>query len=78
MQGIPPRLPPPKGLLIIGAAGTDKSLAGKTTAGVFGAPLLRLDAGRLFAGLVGQSEANLRSVKRRKDPSGASVPVPVH
>jgi len=29
---------------------------------VFGAPLLKLDAGRIFAGLVGQSEANLRSV----------------
>jgi len=29
---------------------------------VFGVPLLRLDAGRIFAGLVGQSESNLRSV----------------
>jgi hypothetical protein len=29
---------------------------------IFGMPLLKLDAGRIFAGLVGQSEANLRSV----------------
>ena len=29
---------------------------------MFGFPLLMLDAGRLFGGLVGQSEANLRSV----------------
>ncbi|MEI6852759.1 MAG: AAA family ATPase, partial [Bacteroidota bacterium] len=29
---------------------------------VFGIPLLKLDAGRIFAGLVGQSESNLRSV----------------
>ncbi len=52
----------PKGLLIIGIAGTGKSLTAKATASVFGAPLLRLDAGRIFAGLVGQSENNLRSV----------------
>jgi hypothetical protein len=55
-------LPPAKGLLIIGIAGTGKSLSAKVTAQVFGVPLLKLDAGRLYGGLVGQSEANLRSV----------------
>jgi SpoVK/Ycf46/Vps4 family AAA+-type ATPase len=55
-------LPPAKGLLIIGIAGTGKSLSAKVTARVFGVPLLKLDAGRLYGGLVGQSEANLRSV----------------
>jgi hypothetical protein len=55
-------LPPVKGLLILGIAGTGKSLTAKATAKVFGVPLLKLDAGRIFAGLVGQSEANLRSV----------------
>lgn len=55
-------LPVPKGLLILGIAGTGKSLCAKATAKVFGVPLLKLDAGRIFAGLVGQSEANLRSV----------------
>jgi len=55
-------LPCPKGLLIIGIPGTGKSLTAKATASVFGRPLLKLDAGRLFAGLVGQSEGNLRSV----------------
>ena len=55
-------LPLPKGLLILGLPGTGKSLTAKATAGVFGVPLLRLDAGRLFGSLVGQSEHNLRAV----------------
>jgi SpoVK/Ycf46/Vps4 family AAA+-type ATPase len=55
-------LPAPKGLLIVGIPGTGKSLTAKATASVFGVPLLKLDAGRIFAGLVGQSESNLRSV----------------
>ncbi|MBE0542241.1 MAG: AAA family ATPase [Verrucomicrobia bacterium] len=55
-------LPPARGLLIIGLAGTGKSLSAKVTAQVFGVPLLKLDAGRLYGGLVGASEANLRSV----------------
>ncbi len=55
-------LPSPKGLLIVGIPGTGKSLTAKATASVFGRPLLKLDAGRLYGGLVGQSEGNLRSV----------------
>ena len=55
-------LPTPKGLLIIGIPGTGKSLTAKATAKVFGVPLLKLDAGKIFAGLVGQSESNLRAV----------------
>ena len=55
-------LPAPKGLLITGIPGTGKSLTAKATAGAFGLPLLRLDMGRVFGGIVGQSEANLRAV----------------
>jgi hypothetical protein len=55
-------LPTPKGVLILGLPGTGKSLTAKVTAKVFGVPLLKLDAGRLFGGLVGQSEGNIRSV----------------
>ncbi len=55
-------LPSPKGLLIIGIPGTGKSLTAKATASVFGRPLLKLDAGKLFGGIVGESERNLRSV----------------
>ena len=55
-------LPSPKGLLIVGIPGTGKSLTAKATASVFGRPLLKLDAGKLYGSLVGQSESNLRSV----------------
>ena len=55
-------LPTPKGVLILGIPGTGKSLTAKATSKIFGMPLLKLDAGRIFAGLVGQSESNLRSV----------------
>src|SRR5438874_160980 len=55
-------LPTPKGLLIVGIPGTGKSLTAKATAKVFGVPLLKLDAGKIYAGIVGQSESNLRLV----------------
>lgn len=57
-------LPSPKGLLIVGLPGTGKSLTAKVSASAFGVPLLRLDMGRVFGGIVGQSEANLRTVIR--------------
>jgi len=55
-------LPALKGVLILGLPGTGKSLSAKATAKVFGVPLLKLDAGKIFAGIVGQSESNLRTV----------------
>ena len=54
-------LPSPRGCLVVGAAGTGKSLTGMATASIFGIPLLRLDAGKLFGSLVGQSEQNWRT-----------------
>ena len=65
-------LPSPKGLLIVGVPGTGKSLTAKATAAVFGRPLLKLDAGRLFGSLVGQSEANLRQVLQTAEAIPAS------
>ena len=55
-------LPYPKGLLLVGVQGTGKSLAAKTIANDWKLPLLRLDFGRLFASLVGQSESRIRKV----------------
>ncbi len=55
-------LPSPKGLLMVGLPGCGKSLCAKATAAAWERPLLRLDCGRLFGGLVGESERNLRRV----------------
>ena len=55
-------LPYPKGLLLVGIQGTGKSLAAKTVASEWNLPLLRLDFGRLFASLVGQSESRVRKM----------------
>jgi SpoVK/Ycf46/Vps4 family AAA+-type ATPase len=55
-------LPYPKGLLIIGIQGGGKSQASKAIASFWSLPLLRLDMGKVFSGIVGSSEENLRSV----------------
>ncbi len=53
-------LPSPKGIALIGIPGTGKSLTAKTIASFWHLPLIRLDVGALFGGLVGQSEENTR------------------
>jgi SpoVK/Ycf46/Vps4 family AAA+-type ATPase len=55
-------LPLPKGMLLIGVPGTGKSLTAKAVGALWQMPLLRLDVGKIFAGLVGSSEENVRSV----------------
>lgn len=54
-------LPNPKGVLITGVPGCGKSMTAKATAASWSLPLLRLDIGRIFSGLVGSSEQNLRT-----------------
>jgi SpoVK/Ycf46/Vps4 family AAA+-type ATPase len=55
-------LPLPKGILLIGIPGTGKSLTAKAVGSMWQMPLLRLDVGKIFAGLVGSSEENIRKV----------------
>lgn len=51
----------PKGVLITGVPGCGKSLTAKAVAAAWGLPLLRLDIGKVFSGMVGSSEQNMRS-----------------
>ena len=55
-------IPNPKGVLLVGIQGTGKSLSAKTIAHEWRLPLLRLDTGRLFGGIVGESESRVRQM----------------
>jgi SpoVK/Ycf46/Vps4 family AAA+-type ATPase len=55
---------PPRGVLLAGVPGTGKTLCARAIAAAWNQPLVRLDAGRLFGSLVGESEANLRIALR--------------
>ena len=66
-------VPPPKGVLITGVPGCGKSLTAKCVASLWELPLLRLDIGRIFAGLVGSSEQNMRSALRTAESIAPSI-----
>lgn len=53
-------LPQPKGILLIGVQGCGKSLTAKAVSSLWKLPLLRLDIGSVFSGVVGSSEENMR------------------
>ena len=55
-------LPTPRGLLLVGIQGTGKSLTAKAIANDWQLPLLKLDVGKLFGGIVGESESRLRQM----------------
>jgi ATP-dependent 26S proteasome regulatory subunit len=53
-------LPASRGILLLGVQGCGKSLTARTVGSLWKLPILRLDMGRIFAGLVGASEENMR------------------
>jgi ATP-dependent 26S proteasome regulatory subunit len=66
-------LPAPKGVLMTGVPGCGKSLTAKAVASAWGLPLLRLDIGKVFAGLVGSSEQNMRTAIRSAEATAPCV-----
>ena len=55
-------LPLPKGVLFVGPPGSGKSLISKSVGNAWNMPTLRLDMGKVYGGLVGSSEENIRNV----------------
>ena len=53
-------LRPPRGVVLVGVPGCGKSLTAKALAADWGVPLLRLDLGKIYASLLGESESRLR------------------
>lgn len=52
----------PNGLLFVGVQGAGKSLIARSISSIWRLPLLRLDMGKVFSGIVGSSEENMRAV----------------
>lgn len=66
-------LPFPKGILLIGIQGTGKSLVAKSIANQWKLPLLKFDIGKVFAGIVGESEKRMRQAIRISEQSSPCI-----
>jgi SpoVK/Ycf46/Vps4 family AAA+-type ATPase len=66
-------LPRPKGILMIGIPGGGKSLTAKAVGAAWRLPLLRLDVGKVFAGIVGSSEENMRRAIQMAEAVAPSI-----
>jgi len=63
----------PRGILLLGLPGTGKSLAAKAVANAWRLPLLRLDMGKIYGGIVGQSEENMRAALQTAEALAPSI-----
>lgn len=52
----------PKGILLVGVQGAGKSLFAKGISSFWNFPLIKLDMGKVFSGIVGSSENNMRQI----------------
>ncbi|MFA8439487.1 AAA family ATPase [Pueribacillus sp. YX66] len=66
-------LPAPKGLLITGVPGCGKSLIAKAVSSLWKLPLLKLDIGRIFSGIIGSSEENMRKAIETAEALAPSI-----
>jgi hypothetical protein len=62
-----------KGILLVGVAGTGKSLGAKVAGSILGWPVLRMDVGSLKGSLVGQSESNMRAALKQVDAIAPAI-----
>ncbi len=60
-------IPKPKGILLVGIQGTGKSLCAKVISLEWQLPLLKLDIGKIFAGVIGESESRMREMIQLTD-----------
>lgn len=66
-------LPVPHGVLLVGVPGCGKSLSAKAVAANWGMPLIRLDVGKVFGSLVGQSEEAIRKALKTAEAAAPCV-----
>jgi SpoVK/Ycf46/Vps4 family AAA+-type ATPase len=63
----------PNGVLITGVPGCGKSLIVKAISAMWQLPLLRLDIGKVFSGIVGSSEENMRKAIKIAEATSPSI-----
>lgn len=63
----------PKGVLITGVPGCGKSLTAKAMSASWQLPLLKLDFGKIFSGIVGSSEENMRKAIKTAEAVAPSI-----
>lgn len=63
----------PRGVFIVGVQGGGKSTCARAVAARWALPLLRFDVGRVFHGLVGASEANVRRALAQAEAAAPCV-----
>lgn len=66
-------LPQIKGILLVGPPGTGKSLSAKVACQILQVPLLKFDIGKVFGGLVGESERGMRNAIQTAEMIGSCV-----
>lgn len=64
---------PPKGVLITGIPGCGKSLVAKSVSNIWKMPLLRMDMGSIYSGLLGSSEENIRRAIKTAEAIAPSI-----
>lgn len=64
---------PPKGMMLLGVQGSGKTAIAKALAQSWNVGLIKLDIGKVFAGLVGESEKRMRQALAQIDAAGGVV-----
>ncbi len=72
-QAIELGMPLPRGILLVGVPGTGKSLVAKSIGSEWGLPVMSLDVGSLYGGVVGQTEQNIRKLLATADACAPCV-----
>lgn len=63
----------PKGILLLGVQGSGKTLTAKALAKQWGRGIIKLEMGKVFAGLVGESEKRMRNALAQAEAAGGIV-----
>lgn len=63
----------PRGILLLGIPGTGKSLCAKAVGSAWQFPIIKLDMGKVFGGIVGESESNIRKALKIAEAVSPSI-----